>query len=238
MWGKGQRGNNAARLALSRLLVTSPNTHKQIGPFGHWFLGGWVGLCIFLDPVGPSNELSCEAESFSCHLNPHRIFTARSFKAFFSGTGTLGCMVCLATQLFLPVYPHANVGPPAAVLPSWSSNCHLATSPLCPGFLSLSLLPIWMNVSSLTPWLPDFYTVRFSGSSGVSLFLNLLFFLFWEEAKFIYLRLHLVQKSIRKFLISDHPMWLLWDSKFVRPSCSLSGLICGPFLSTILSILW
>ena len=33
-------------------------------------------------------------------------------------------------------------------------------------------LPVWMNVSSLTPWLSDFHTVLFSVSSGCFLFLN------------------------------------------------------------------
>ena len=43
----------------------------------------------------------------------------------------------------------------------------------------------------------DFHTVRFSGSSGWFLFLNLplSFFLLCEEAKCIYLCLHLAQKS-------------------------------------------
>ena len=44
-----------------------------------------------------------------------------------------------------------------------------------------------MNVSSLTPWLSDFLTVRFSGSSGYFLFLNLLLSFFWlcKEAECI-----------------------------------------------------
>ena len=49
---------------------------------------------------------------------------------------------------------------------------HLAMSPLHPGSPSLPLLPVWMNVSSLSPWLSDFHTVRFSISSGCFLFLN------------------------------------------------------------------
>ena len=54
-----------------------------------------------------------------------------------------------------------------------------------------------MNVSPLPPWLSDSHTVRFSGSSGYFLFLNLLLSFFWlcEEAKCIYLHLHLGQKS-------------------------------------------
>ena len=97
---------------------------------------------------------------------PPQVFTARGFEVFFSLTGTLGCVVYLAPWLFLPVYPHANVGPTAAILPAQSSSHHLALHPLCPGCLSLLLLPVWMNVSTLTPWFSDFYTVWFSGRSG------------------------------------------------------------------------
>ena len=53
-----------------------------------------------------------------------------------------------------------------------SASCCLAMSPLRPDCPSLPLLQIWMNVSSLSPWLLDFHTVRFSGSSGCFLFLN------------------------------------------------------------------
>ena len=54
---------------------------------------------------------------------------------------------------------------------------------------------IWMNVSSLTPWLSDSPTVRFSVNSGCFLFLNLLLTFFWlcEEAQCVYLCLHLRQ---------------------------------------------
>ena len=46
-------------------------------------------------------------------------------------------------------------------------------------------------------WLSDFHTVRFSGSSGWFLFLNLLLSFFWlcEEAQCVYLHLQLGQKS-------------------------------------------
>ena len=50
----------------------------------------WVGLCTFLDPMGLSNELSCESGSFSCCcLNPQRVFKQR-FEALFPRTGALG----------------------------------------------------------------------------------------------------------------------------------------------------
>ena len=56
-------------------------------------------------------------------------------------------------------------------------DCRVLHSPPCcksspPGCPSPPLLPVWMNVSSLTPWLSDFHTVRFSVNSGCFLFLN------------------------------------------------------------------
>ena len=59
---------------------------------------------------------------------PH-IFMARVFEAFFSCTGTLGCVVCLAPQLFLLVYLHVNVGLPAAASPTQSSS-RMSSPPL------------------------------------------------------------------------------------------------------------
>ena len=84
---------------------------------------------------------------------------------------------------------------------AWSTSCHVThpvLQPLPCRTFCLSLLPVWMNVSSFTPWFSDFHTVRFCGSSGYLLFLNLLLSFFWlcEEAKCIYLCLHLGQKSL------------------------------------------
>ena len=100
-------------------------------------------------------------------------------------------------------YLHVNVHkllpclvPQPAVLPALVLQpppCHELFPPGC---LSLLLLPVWMNVSSLTPWLLDFHTVRFSVSSGCFLFLNFLsFFWLWEEAQCVYLHLHLGHKA-------------------------------------------
>ena len=102
-----------------------------------------------------------------------QVFTVRGFEALFPHAGMLGCSVYLAPHLFLLVYLHTNVEPPGPLHPS------------CPSPL---LLPVWMNVSSLTVWLSDFHTVQFSGSSGCSLFLNWLLSFFWlcEEAQCIY----------------------------------------------------
>ena len=82
---------------------------------------------------------------------PPQIFTGRGFEAFFPHTGTLDCMVFLALLLFLWVYLHPNVelpGLPATASPTWSScRCFV----ICPCCRSQPLLPVWMNVSSLTP---------------------------------------------------------------------------------------
>ena len=97
----------------------------------------------------------------------------------------------LRSPAVLPVYLYANVGLqglpattlwglPAAAWPAPFHNppprwvcqplpCCESSHSGCP---SASLLLVWMNVSSLSPWLSDFHTVRFSVSSGCFLFLN------------------------------------------------------------------
>ena len=106
---------------------------------------------------------------------PTGVFNQR-FEALFPRAGALGCVVCFALRGFLPIYLCANVGPwgllavalPAPLVPQSSTSL----GPVCPSCLSPPLLPVWMNVSSLSPWLSDFHTVRFSVSSGCFLFLN------------------------------------------------------------------
>ena len=100
--------------------------------------------------MGLSNEPSCEAGSFSHGHNPHRFLRSEVLRLYFPCAGTLGCVVCLAPQFFLPVYLHMNVGPP------WSSIRPPAACSLHPSCSSLPLLVVWVNDPSLTPWLPDF----------------------------------------------------------------------------------
>ena len=66
---------------------------------------------------------------------------------------------------------------------------------------SLSLLPIWVNVS-LTPWFSEFHAVWFSGTSGCLLFVNWLLSFLWlfEKVKYFYLCLHLGQNLLCAFL--------------------------------------
>ena len=103
--GGGVKGNNAACSALCRLSVTSPTT--QLGPSGvdcpvggfGYIPGSWGSLqrtllwgWEFLLPPQTA---------------PPQVFYSQKFWGF-SHTGTLGCVVCLAPQLFLPVYLHVN----------------------------------------------------------------------------------------------------------------------------------
>ena len=160
MWGTNQRRNNAACLVLTPLSVTSLISHKWIVSF-QVLTCRWVGLCTFYDPVGLSDELSCETGSFSHHHNTHIFFTARGFESLVSRAKVPGFKICLTHQLFLPAYLCANVGPPMGS--STFPPGLLATTlphPLHPSCLSPLLLPVWMNVS-LTSWSLDFHANDF-----------------------------------------------------------------------------
>ena len=155
--------------------------------------------------MGLSNKPSCEAGSFSrCHLNPHRSFQSVVLRSpglgglFCSSTVPPGLSVCECGAVGSASHPRGVCQLQPGL--SHSTICHLAgsashclaVSPLYPGCPSLPLLPVCLNVSSLSPWLSDFHAVRFSVSSGCFLFLNLLSF-FWlcRRSKCIYLCLHL-----------------------------------------------
>ena len=134
--------------------------------------------------MGLSNELYCEAGSFSCCcLNPRGCFQSE-VRGFISSCWSPGLLSLFRSLPFLPVYlctnvaplgllialpaplhnPTTSLGPPSATLPQVLS--------LFPGCPSPPLLPVRMNVSSLSPWLSDFHAVQFSVSSGCFLFLN------------------------------------------------------------------
>ena len=148
--------------------------------------------------MGLSKGLSCKTGSFFCCHSPHRFLQLEVLKLYFP-----------VLEPWI-VFSHSPVVPPGLFAcecgTAWSASCRLihlvlqpclAMVPLCPGCWSPPLLPVWVNIFSLTPCLLEFHTIQFSGSSGCFLFLNLLFSFFWmcKEAKCIYLCLHLGQKS-------------------------------------------
>ena len=99
-------------------------------------------------------------------------------------------MVCIAPHLFLPVYPHVNVGPPATVSPYQCSSHCLPTHPLYPGCLS----PTSLN---------DCF---FFNSSVVRLPYSLIFWHFWLFFVFIFGVLLLVVRGGKVYLPTP-PSW-------------------------------
>ena len=111
---------------------------------------------------------------------PTGVFNQR-FEDLFPLAGALGCAVCFAPPPFFLVYlcecGAAGSASSRTACPICSTIHHsgfgsVARSPVRPGCPSLPHLPVWMNVSSLSPSLSDFHAVRFSVSSGCFLFLN------------------------------------------------------------------
>ena len=62
-------------------------SHFPCYPKANWALlvliPGWVVLCAIWDPVGLFKELSCEAASFSCCLNPQRFLQSEVLGLYF-----------------------------------------------------------------------------------------------------------------------------------------------------------
>ena len=150
--------------------------------------------------MGFSSKLSWEAGSFSLCLSPHWFLQSEILRLSFPipepwVVQSVSLPSCSSPFICMQMWDCLLRQPPPC--PHRSSSHCLAACPLYPSCPSLPLQPVWMNVSSLTPWLSDFHTVRFSVSSGWSLFLNLLssFFWFCEEAQCVYLPLHLGRKS-------------------------------------------
>ena len=143
----------------------SPLPTIKLGPSGADSPSGWV--CARSRPpwVSPTNSPVRLGVSPAAST-PTGVFNQR-FEALFPRTGALGCVVCHWVHQLPPCPPHSTICHLAGL-----ARPRLAASPLHPGCLSLPLLPVWMNVSSLSPWLSDFHTVRFSVSSSCFLFLN------------------------------------------------------------------
>ena len=187
--GEGPRGSSGACSTLCWISVTPSATRNQIGPLWCCFPSGWA--CARCRPlwVSPMNSPVRLGGSPAAASTPTGVFNQR-FEALFPRAGALGCAVCFDPLLFLPVYLFANVGPqglPATTLwglpaAAWPSPLHnppprwFHLPPPCskssPPQLPISALPTSLDVSSLSPWLSDFRTARFSVSSGCFLFLN------------------------------------------------------------------
>ena len=178
MSGEGLIGSNGACSTLYRFAVTPSTTQNHIGPFWCCFPSGWVCVrsrTLWVSPVNSPVRLGVSPTAAS---TPTGVFS-QCFEALFPHTGALGCVFCLAP----PAIPHSLsmrkcgaagssshhlVGSASCSLASpsltvhhlaCSASCHLTVNPLHPGCPSPPLLLVWMNISSLSPWLLDFLTV-------------------------------------------------------------------------------
>ena len=106
----------------------------------------------------------------------------RGLRLYFHA-GTLGCSVCLAPQLFLPVYLHVNVGPPG--LPATA-----CLGPQLPPFLESSL----PQVSVFAPP-TSLHECFFFNSLVVRLPCSLIFCQFWLLFVFKFVVLLLVVRG-------------------------------------------
>ena len=145
--------------------VTSLTTHKQIGPFWCRSLGGWACVrsrTLWVFPANSPARLGVSAAA----SDPTDVFSQR-FWGFISPLWSPGLCCLSRSPVVLPVYLHVNVGLPS--LPA-------SASPRLPSAALPWVLFTWLPISasptsldecfSLTPWLSDFHTVRFSGNSG------------------------------------------------------------------------
>ena len=89
-----------------------PPPTSKLGPSG---ADSWLGRLVYiLRPWGSLHRtLLWGWELLPLLPQPPQVFSVRGFEALFPCSGTLGCVVCLAPQLFLPAYPQVNVGLPS-----------------------------------------------------------------------------------------------------------------------------
>ena len=103
----------------------------RLGPCG---ADSWVGgFVYFLGSCVSLQWTLLWGWSFLLPPQSSQAFSIRGFEALFPCTGTLYCTVCLAPQLFFPVYLHGNVGLPS--LPATTS----------PGLPAAALLHVLMR---------------------------------------------------------------------------------------------
>ena len=111
-----------------------PLPTSKLGPSGadSW-MGGFVSI---QDPMGLSNGLSCQAQSLSCCLNPHRFFQSEALRL---------CFPTLEPQVLLPVvlpgYLHTDVRLPA---PTSLDECSFFNSLVVGLTFSLIFWQFWL----------------------------------------------------------------------------------------------
>ena len=176
MLGKGPRGNNAVWWALGWLSVTSPATHKQLGPFWCWFPGGWFCVhsrTLWVPPMNSPVRLGVSLN----HHNPHRFLPPEisrlSFPAVEPWVAQSVSLPSSSRFIYIQIWdlcilqpqPHLPHPPAIALLCVLSLPRMLISAP-----------PTGLDECFFFNSLSDFHTIQFSGCSGGFLFLNLLSF--------------------------------------------------------------
>ena len=150
IWGRGLRGTNATCRPLGGLSVISFTTHKQIGPFRCWFLGGLVYVCSRALWVSPMNSPVRLGVS-SATTTPTGFFNQR-FWGFISLSWNPRLCGLSGSPVVPPSLSTCKCGTTQSTSChlTWSSSCHLA----CPS-PPATALP-WV-LSALTACLHPFY---------------------------------------------------------------------------------
>ena len=165
--GEGLRGSNGACSTLCRISVTPSATHNQIGPLWCWFLSGWACACSRPLGVSPMNSPVRLGVSPAASSTPRDVFNQR-FEALFPylepWVVQSASLPCHSSRfIYTPMWGRGVCQPPPCGVRQLPP-CRESSPPSCP---SPPLLLVWVNISSLTPWLLDFHAVQFSGSLAV-----------------------------------------------------------------------
>ena len=98
---------------------------------------------------------------------PPRVFSIRGLRLYLPSMGPWDARsVSLPSCSSLFICTQTWDCPVCNLLPRWVRQLPPSPEFSPTGCPSPRPLPVWMNVSSLTPWLSDFYRVQFSISSG------------------------------------------------------------------------
>ena len=126
------------------------------------------GSAYILCPRGPFRWSLLEIWQFLPPPQPLLVFIVRSYGALSSWSWNPGlCGLVWGWDSSLPRCPSRFLST------TWECGAaHSITTPSPSHTASLPLLPIWVNVASLNPWLVAFHTARFSDGSGCDLSLR------------------------------------------------------------------
>ena len=143
--GEGSKREQCPCSALSRLSVTSPTTHNQIGHFWCWVPGGWVCVHSRTLWVSPKNCLVRLGVSPTAASTPTGVFSQRFWGFIFPhwNPGLCGLSCSPVVPASLSAWECGTTQSTSRCL-ACSTSRHLA----CPGPLATALL--WV----LSAWLP------------------------------------------------------------------------------------